>query len=50
MGVTSLLFGVLFVLLGIIGIYIAEIHRSLRARPQFIIAEQTRSADDFPSS
>lgn len=43
LGVTSLLFGVLFVLLGIIGIYLADIHKTLRSRPQFIIAEETVS-------
>jgi len=37
-GVTSLLFGILFVLLGIIGIYLAHIHRALQGRPHFIVA------------
>lgn len=37
-GITSLLFGILFVLLGIIGIYLAQIHRALQGRPHFIVA------------
>jgi dolichol-phosphate mannosyltransferase len=41
LGVISLLFGVLFVLLGIIGVYLADIHKMLRSRPRFIIAEET---------
>ena len=45
-GITAFLFGILFILLGIIGIYLADIHRALRSRPQFIIAEVT---DDTPS-
>lgn len=48
LGVMSLLFGVLFVLLGIIGVYLADIHKTLRSRPQFIIAEETPPADDDP--
>ena len=41
LGVISLLFGILFVLLGIIGTYLADIHKMIRSRPQFIIAEET---------
>ena len=45
LGVMSLLFGILFILLGIIGVYLADIHKMLRSRPQFIIAEETPRAD-----
>ena len=40
-GVSSLLFGFLFVMLGIIGLYIARIHVALQAPPAFLIAEDT---------
>ena len=40
-GILSLLFGVLFVMLGIIGTYIANIHTMLQSRPNFIISERT---------
>lgn len=39
LGITSLLFGVLFFNVGIIGIYLARIHKSLQGRPPYIIAE-----------
>ncbi|MFO1352949.1 MAG: glycosyltransferase family 2 protein [Gammaproteobacteria bacterium] len=39
MGVLSLLFGMLFVMLGIIGTYLASIHRALQDRPRFIVKE-----------
>ena len=38
-GITSLLFGVLFFNVGIIGIYLARIHKSLQGRPPYIISE-----------
>jgi len=38
-GFMLLLFGILFVLLGIIGLYLARIHRALQGRPLFIVAE-----------
>lgn len=37
--IQSAFFGVVFVLLGVIGIYLAEIFRLLQSRPNFIIAE-----------
>jgi dolichol-phosphate mannosyltransferase len=40
-GISSLLFGFMFVLLGIIGLYIARIHVALQAPPVFLIAEDT---------
>jgi polyisoprenyl-phosphate glycosyltransferase len=40
-GVTSLLFGVMFLLIGIMGAYIADMHMVLRHRPLFIISDQT---------
>ncbi len=39
-GMTSLLFGILFLLIGIIGAYIADIHTILRRRPQFTISDE----------
>lgn len=44
-GVMSLLFGVLFILLGIIGVYIARIHEVLQNRPAFVVTEVT-AADE----
>lgn len=38
-GIISLLFGIMFVILGIMGTYIARIHKALQNRPHFIISE-----------
>lgn len=38
-GLMSLLFGILFVLLGIIGLYISRIYEVLQGRPRFIVDE-----------
>ena len=38
-GFMLLLFGILFVLLGIIGLYLARIHRALQSRPLYIVAD-----------
>ncbi len=38
-GVLSLLFGILFVNMGIMGTYLARLHMALQNRPRFIIAE-----------
>ena len=38
MGVTSLLFGILFIILGIIGLYLSRIHMALQQRPRYIVA------------
>lgn len=38
-GITSLLFGVLFVNLGVIGIYLARLHVAAQGRPRFVVAE-----------
>lgn len=35
----SFLFGVLFIILGIIGVYLSRIHQALQNRPHFIIAD-----------
>jgi dolichol-phosphate mannosyltransferase len=43
--VMSFLFGVLFIVLGIIGAYIARIHDILQNRPPFVIAESTEHRD-----
>lgn len=45
-GVMSLLFAVLFILLGIIGIYIARIHEILQNRPAFVVSETTPDRND----
>lgn len=39
-GITALLFAVLFVLIGIIGAYVADIHTILKDRPSYIIADR----------
>jgi polyisoprenyl-phosphate glycosyltransferase len=44
-GITSFLFGVLFIMLGIIGIYLARIHIALQNRPRFIIQEVSAKED-----
>lgn len=44
--ITSFLFGVLFIMLGIIGIYLARIHIALQNRPRFIIQELTARKDE----
>jgi dolichol-phosphate mannosyltransferase len=45
LGFTSLLFGLLFILLGIIGMYLGDIQKILQNRPRYIICE-TRSMQD----
>ena len=40
-GIISFLFGVLFVILGILGTYLARIHIALQNRPRFIVTETT---------
>lgn len=40
-GILSFLFGVLFIILGIIGSYLAWIHQTLHNRPRFIVRECT---------
>lgn len=39
-GVMSLLFGILFILIGILGEYIARIHEEVRSRPRFVISDR----------
>ena len=41
LGLMSFLFAVLFVTIGIIGLYLEDIHKLLKARPHFIISEMT---------
>jgi dolichol-phosphate mannosyltransferase len=43
--IVSFLFGVLFIILGIIGIYLARIHTVLQNRPRFIIREISEQQD-----
>ena len=53
-GITTLLFGILFLNIGVIGIYIARIHQSLQRRPPYIISEsyplETTDHYELPSS
>ena len=39
-GIISFLFGIAFILLGCIGLYIANIHENLKNRPRFVIDEK----------
>ncbi len=49
MTVMSLMFAVLFVLLGIVGTYLGKIYEILKARPRFVVSEQTVLAARSPS-
>ncbi len=40
LGLLSLLFSVMFIILGIIGLYLEDIHQLLKQRPHFIISNQ----------
>lgn len=40
-GIVALLFGVLFVILGINGLYLSSIHGALQGRPKFIVEDVT---------
>jgi polyisoprenyl-phosphate glycosyltransferase len=47
----SLMFGVLFVLLGIIGIYLGKIYDVLKARPRYLVGERTGTpSSEIPRS
>lgn len=46
MAVLSFLFGVLFIMLGIMGIYLSRIHRALQNRPKYIIAKSTEKSPE----
>ena len=39
LGVVSLLFGILFFILGLMGLYLAKMYRMLQSRPRFIVGE-----------
>lgn len=43
-GILAFLFGVLFVVLGVIGIYLASIHAALQNRPKFVVAANTQQS------
>ena len=47
-GFMLLLFGILFVLLGIIGLYLARIHRALQGRPLYIVADSIGAGEPPP--
>lgn len=42
-GIISFLFGILFIVLGIIGAYLARIHVSLQNRPRYLIQDETEN-------
>lgn len=44
-GIMSFLFGILFIVLGIIGTYLSRIHTALQNRPRFIIREISEKKD-----
>ena len=44
-GIISFLFGILFIILGVIGSYLARVHVALQNRPRFIISEFTYKKD-----
>ena len=44
LSVMSLLFAVLFLVLGVIGMYVARIHEVLQNRPRYVVAERTTGA------
>ena len=44
-GIISFLFGVLFIMLGIVGTYIARIHIALQNRPKYVVGELTSNFD-----
>lgn len=44
-GIISFLFGILFIILGIIGTYIARIHVALQNRPRFLISEFSKTSN-----
>ncbi|HTQ03506.1 MAG TPA: glycosyltransferase family 2 protein [Polyangiaceae bacterium] len=46
MTVMSLMFGVLFVLLGIIGTYLAKVYEILKKRPRFVVGDRTGFAEE----
>jgi dolichol-phosphate mannosyltransferase len=49
--IQSFFFGILFILTGIMGIYMAGIYRMLQSRPNFIVADRIAStADSEPKS
>jgi dolichol-phosphate mannosyltransferase len=48
-GVTTLLFGVQFILLGLIGEYLGRIYLAAKARPPFLIEETTGALDQLRS-
>jgi hypothetical protein len=46
MTVMSLMFGVLFVLLGIIGTYLAKVYEILKRRPRFVVGNRVGFGPD----
>jgi dolichol-phosphate mannosyltransferase len=48
MTVMSLMFGVLFVLLGMIGTYLAKVYEILKKRPRFVVGNRAGYGDEAP--
>src|SRR6476469_3108867 len=48
-GVTTLLFGVQFILLGLIGEYLGRVYLATKSRPPFLVEATTDAPDQFPS-
>lgn len=44
-GIMSLLFGIMFLCIGVMGIYLARIYAVLQRRPRFIIEEKSQASD-----
>lgn len=44
--VVSFMFGILFILLGVLGLYLASIHRAVRHRPPFLVGDSIGIDDD----
>lgn len=49
-GIIALLFGVLFILLGVIGLYLSRIHTALQQRPKFVIGNITQAIEPAEDS
>ncbi|MGH9463504.1 MAG: glycosyltransferase, partial [Vicinamibacteria bacterium] len=46
LGIISLLFGVLFIMLGVIGEYVGRVFEVAKGRPLFIVEERLSTADE----
>jgi hypothetical protein len=44
LGLLALLFAVLFLIVGILGVYLADIHELVKSKPAYIVAERVGGA------